>query len=157
GQTRLVGRVGLAVTRELRHRLYARLMRAGLAFYDQTPAGAIISRLTDDVAAVQSLITGQTVTVLAHLGTAHVVTALLLCRSPLLGAVVIALLPLYAWTVRSFGRRMRVDAAAVRVQLDAVFSHLKAKVDGVLVVKACAREQAEMDDFAARIDAAHKP
>src|SRR5262249_43351383 len=42
-------------------------------------------------------------------------------------------------------------------RLDTVFGHLKAKFDGVLVVKACAREEAEMAAFAAQINAAHRP
>src|SRR5207253_6609738 len=53
----VIGRVGLRVVRDLRHRLYARLQRVGLSYYDRTPAGAILSRLMDDVSAVQALIT----------------------------------------------------------------------------------------------------
>src|SRR5262249_38500161 len=56
---RLMGRVGLEIARDLRHRLYARLQRVGLSFYDRTPAGAILSRLIDDVTAVQGLLSNQ--------------------------------------------------------------------------------------------------
>ena len=44
-----------AVVRDLRHRLYARLQRLSLSWYDRTPAGGIISRLTDDVTAAHLL------------------------------------------------------------------------------------------------------
>src|SRR5262249_16957473 len=54
-------------------------------------------------------------------------------------------------------RRIRTSSLAVRDRLDMVFSHLKQKFDGVLVVKAHAREEAEMAEFAAQIDAAHGP
>src|SRR5205807_2012224 len=47
--TSVIGRVGLSVVRDLRHRLYARLQRLSLSYYDQTPTGVIISRLMDDV------------------------------------------------------------------------------------------------------------
>jgi subfamily B ATP-binding cassette protein MsbA len=154
---RVTGRVGLEVVRDLRHRLYARLQRVGLSYYDRTPAGSIISRLMDDVAAVQALIAGQTVTALTDLGTALAVSGLLLWRSPRLFLVVLAFAPVYVASFRWFGRRIRSGTAAVRERLDTVFGHLKAKFDGVLVVKACAREQAEVAEFAGRIDAAHGP
>src|SRR5262249_13828868 len=51
-------RVGLALARDLRGRLYGRLQRPGVAYFDRTPVGAILPRLTDDVAAVQALVAG---------------------------------------------------------------------------------------------------
>jgi ATP-binding cassette, subfamily B, bacterial MsbA len=155
--THAVGRVGLEVVRDLRHWLYARLQRVGLSYYDKTPAGSIVSRLMDDVTAVQALVTAQTVAVLTDAGTTLAVSALLLRISPWLFLVVLAFLPVYVLSFRWFGRRIRAGAREVRARLDTVFSHLKAKCDGVLVVKACAREEAEASEFAAQIDAAHEP
>jgi subfamily B ATP-binding cassette protein MsbA len=152
----VLGPVGLRVVRDLRHRLYARLQRLGLSYYDRTPAGAILSRLMDDVSAVQTLITSQTLTTLTDVGTALVVSALLYWYSPWLFLMVLAFVPVYAVAFRWFGRRIRAGNAAVRERLDTVFGHLKAKFDGVLVVKACAQEEAEMASFAAQIDAAHE-
>ena len=77
---RSIGRVGQGVVRDLRHALYDRLQRLGLAYYDRTPAGAIISRLMDDVADLQALVTGQTLAILTDLGTTLAVSALLLAR-----------------------------------------------------------------------------
>src|SRR5206468_8925732 len=93
--SRLMGGVGLAVARDLRHGLYARLQRIGLSYYDKTPAGVILSRLTDDVTAVQNLISGQTVAILTDLGTALVVSLLLLWQSPRLFLLAVAFVPVY--------------------------------------------------------------
>jgi subfamily B ATP-binding cassette protein MsbA len=155
--TLLVSCVGLAVVRDLRHRLYARLQRLSLSWYDRTPAGGIISRLMDDVAAVQALVTGQTFTILTDLGTTLAVSALLLCRSPRLFLVVLAFVPAYALTFRWFTGRIRTGSTAVRDRLDAVFGHLKTKIDGVLVVRAHACEPAEVDAFGRQIHDAHGP
>jgi subfamily B ATP-binding cassette protein MsbA len=155
--TLLVGKVGLAVVRDLRHRLYARLQCLSLSWYDRTPAGSILSRLMDDVAAVQSLVTGQTLTILTDLGTALAVSALLLWRSPRLFLVVLAFLPAYALTFRRYTGRIRAGSTAVRDRLDTVFGHLKTKIDGMLVVLAHGREPAEVESFARQIQDAHGP
>src|SRR4051812_36103067 len=112
-----VGRIGLEVVRDLRHRLYARLQRVGLSYYDKTPAGSIISRLMDDVTGVQALVTGQTVTILTDAGTALVVSVLLFLLSPWLFLVALCTLPVYVASFRWFGRRIRAGAEEVRGRL----------------------------------------
>ena len=84
----VVGRIGQGVVRDLRHRLYDRLQQLGLAYYDKTPSGAIISRVMDDVGAIQVFVTGQTFTILTDLGTTLAISALLLARDWRLAAVV---------------------------------------------------------------------
>jgi ABC-type multidrug transport system fused ATPase/permease subunit len=155
--TGVTGEIGLAVVRDLRHRLYARLQRLSLAYYDRTPAGAIISRLMDDVSAVQALITTQTLAALTDLGTAVVIGGWLLAQSPRLFAVVLGVLPCYYLIFRTYTRPIREGTSAVRDQLDGIFARLKEKLDGVLIVKAHGREQDEMAGFAAQIGQAHRP
>jgi ABC-type multidrug transport system fused ATPase/permease subunit len=155
--TLVIGGVGLNVVRDLRHRLYAHLQTLGLRFYDTTPDGAVIARLTDDVAAVQALVTTQTLTILTELGTALAVAALLLWQSPRLFLVAVCFLPAYVFNSRLFTGRVRAGSAAVRERLDTIFSHLKEKLDGALVVQASARERAEVAEFGRRLAAAHAP
>jgi ABC-type multidrug transport system fused ATPase/permease subunit len=155
--TGVTGEIGLEVVRELRHRLYARLQRLSLAYYDRTPAGAIISRLIDDVTAVQGVITTQTLAVLADLGTALVLGVWMWVQSPRLFLVVLVVLPAYYLLFRAFTRPIREGSTTVRGQLDGIFARLKEKLDGMLVVKAHAREEDEMIGFAAQIGAAHEP
>jgi ATP-binding cassette subfamily B protein len=88
GTAYVIGPIGLGVVRDLRHALYARLQKLGLAFYDRTTTGTILSRLMDDVDVVQSLVTGQTLTILADLGATAVVSGLLLACDPLLALAV---------------------------------------------------------------------
>ena len=155
--TLVVGKVGQQVVRDLRHRLYERLQRLDLSYYDRTPTGGIISRLMDDVGVLQGLITAQTVTILTDLGTTLAITALLVGRSGRLALVVLAFVPLYVVNFRYFMVRIRTNSTIVRDKMDIVFGMLKEKLDGTQVIKACSRELAEMDDFADQLEDAHGP
>jgi ABC-type multidrug transport system fused ATPase/permease subunit len=157
GNTLLLGRVSLNVVRDIRRHLYAHLQTAKLSFYDRTPAGVILARVMDDVGAVQGLVSGQTMTILIDVGTAILVACLLASRSWLLFLVALTLVPVYVVCFHWFSRRIRAGTEQVRDQLDGVFGHLKAKFDGMLVVKAHGREQAEIAEFAEQIQAAHGP
>ena len=154
--TLVVGRIGLSVVRDLRHRLYEHLQKLGIAYYDRTPAGAIISRVTDDVNAVQNLVAGPTISAVTDLGGAMVIGGFMLYHWPRLFLAVVLVLPLYYLIFRAFTHHIRAASAAMRQRLDAQYAHLKEKIDGALVVKAHAREESEMDAFAEQVDATHQ-
>ncbi|QDV36263.1 ABC transporter ATP-binding protein [Tautonia plasticadhaerens] len=153
----IVGRVGLDVVRDLRHGIYERLQRLGLTYYDRTPTGAIISRMMDDVGAIQGFISGQTVTVLTDLGTTAAIGAVLLWQNGWLALVALTFVPLYLLAYRAFLPRIRANSTAIRSKMDRIFGHLKERIDGVQVIKVHAREQAEEEDFATMLGDAHGP
>jgi subfamily B ATP-binding cassette protein MsbA len=153
----VIGRIGHGVVRDLRHRLYERLHQVGLAYFDRTSSGAIIARVMDDVGAIQVFVTGQTFTILTDLGTTLAITAMLLSRDWVLAAVVLLVAPLFALNFRFFMGRIRATNAVIREKMDRIFGDLKAKLDGTIVIKACAQEPAEIAGFAAQLDDAHGP
>src|SRR2546428_14080247 len=56
-QTYLTGWVGERMLADLRLRLFEHLQRLSLGFYERNRAGVIISRLTNDVEAIDQLVT----------------------------------------------------------------------------------------------------
>ncbi|MDR3619153.1 MAG: ABC transporter ATP-binding protein [Paludisphaera borealis] len=153
----LIGRVGQGVVRDLRHALYERLQRLSLSYYDETPSGAILSRVMDDVGAIQVFVTSQTFTILTDLGTTLAIAGLLLYRDWRLAAVVLAVAPLFALNFRFFMKRIRATSTVIREKMDLIFGGLKAKLDGTIVIRAYAREPGEIADFATQLDDAHTP
>ncbi len=153
----LIGRIGQGVVRDLRHSLYDRLQRLSLAYYDKTPSGAILSRLMDDVGAIQIFVTSQTFTILTDLGTTVAISALLLARDWRLALVVLCITPLFAVNFRFFMKQIRATSTIIREKMDLLFGNLKAKLDGTIVIKAYAREPEEIADFAMQLDDVHVP
>jgi ABC-type multidrug transport system fused ATPase/permease subunit len=153
----VIGDIGQGVVRDLRHMLYERLQQLGLAYYDKTPSGAIISRVMDDVGAISIFVTGQTFSILTDLGTTISIAGLLLARNWRLAAVVLVVAPLFALNFRYFMGRIRATNTIIRDKMDLLFGNLKAKLDGSLVIKAYAREPEEIIDFACQLDDAHVP
>jgi ABC-type multidrug transport system fused ATPase/permease subunit len=61
-QTYLVGWVGQRVLADLRIRIFTHLQTLPIGFYESRPAGVLISRITNDVEALDSLVTDSVVT-----------------------------------------------------------------------------------------------
>jgi subfamily B ATP-binding cassette protein MsbA len=157
GNGLLIGRIGQGVVRDLRHLLYDRLQRLSLTYYDKTPSGAILSRVMDDVGAIQIFVTSQTFTILTDLGTTVAIFALLLARDWRLALVVMGVAPLFALNFRYYMKRIRATSTIIREKMDLIFGNLKAKLDGTIAIKAYAREPEEIADFAHQLDDAHVP
>src|SRR5215212_12064129 len=79
-QTYLVGWVGQRVLQDLRIQVFAHLQRLSVGFYARRQAGVIISRLTNDVQALDQLVTDGIVTLfgssLTLIGTAVILLVL---------------------------------------------------------------------------------
>ncbi len=155
--TLVVGHVGQRLIREMRHQLYERLQELSLSFYDKTHTGAIISRMMDDIGAIQTFITGQTFTILTDLGTTLAISLLLVSRNWRLALMVLLFVPLYGLNFRFFMKQIRATNQVIREKMDILFGHLKEKLDGVMVVKAHAREAAEVSGFVLELEDAHGP
>jgi ABC-type multidrug transport system fused ATPase/permease subunit len=61
-QTYLVGWVGQRALADLRLRIFTHLQSQPIGFYESRPAGVLISRMTNDVEALESLVTDSVVT-----------------------------------------------------------------------------------------------
>ncbi len=61
-QTYLVGWVGQRVLADLRIKIFEHLQTLPIGFYESRPAGVLISRITNDVEALDSLVTDSVVT-----------------------------------------------------------------------------------------------
>ena len=150
-QTWLATRLGNAVMRDLRDRLFAHLQRMELAFFTSTRTGEIQSRLGNDVAGVQSVVTDTASSILGN--TVTVVSALvaMLVLSWRLTLVAVVLLPVFVLLQVRVGRvRRKVAGATQRSVADmTAITQETLSVSGVLLAKVFDRQQAEVERYSA--------
>jgi ATP-binding cassette subfamily B protein len=139
--------VGQWVMHDLRRVLYSHIQKLSLAYHDQKRTGDLISRVTSDIDAVQSLISnvllGMLVNVLTLIGMLGVM--LYLNWQFTLIAMVVA--PGLFWVVYHYTRRIKQAARDVRRKEGEVVSVLEEVLSSIRVVKAFAREDYEQERF----------
>jgi ATP-binding cassette, subfamily B, bacterial len=146
-QTYLVGWVGQRVLQDLRIQLFAHLQTLSIGFYSRRQAGVIISRLTNDVQALDQLVSDGVVTLfgstLMLVGTAVILLALDL-ELALLTFLVFPVLAL-----GSLGFRV-VSANAYRLtreKVAAITAYLQESLSGIRVVRTFAQERRHLERF----------
>lgn len=154
---RLLGGVSLDVVRDLRRKLYQRLQQMPVAWFDRTPTGAIMTRLMDDVAIVQALASGQTVTITLDVLTALAAASWVVSCGWRLAVVLALAAGLYVAVFRFYLRRIHSGSLEVRRRLDGIFAQLKQKIDSIDVVRATNGEAAEVSEFSRQLEALHEP
>ena len=151
GQTSLTTRLGNAVMRDLRDRLFSHLQRMDLAFYTRTRTGEIQSRLGNDVAGVQGVVTDTASSILGN--TVTVISALvaMLVLSWRLTLVALVLLPLFVLLQVRVGRVRRTVAGATQRSVAdmTAITQETLSVSGILLAKTFDRSAAEVQRYAA--------
>jgi ATP-binding cassette, subfamily B, bacterial len=146
-QTYLTGWVGERALADLRIRLFRHLQRLSLGFYERNRTGAIVSRITNDVEALDQLVTDglsslvQNTLVLA--GTA-VVLFFLDWRLALATLIV---LPLMGAATAWFRVRSNRAYRRVRERLGLVTATLAEDISGMRVVQSFTREPTSQTSF----------
>ena len=148
-QTYLVGWVGQRALADLRVQIFEHLQALPIGFYESRPAGVLISRMTNDVEALDSLVTDSVVTLfqsgLTLIGTVGILIYL---------DVKLALLTFLALPLLLAGSLwFRIVSAGAfrrtRETIGSITADLQESLSGVRVVRSFAQEDAQEARFAA--------
>ncbi len=146
-QTYLVGWVGQRALQNLRVRIFSHLQSLSIGFYSRNKTGVLISRLTNDVQALDQMVSDGVATLfsasLTLLGTA----AILLFLDPGLALVTFAVFPVLAVASLAF-RIISADAYRLtREKIAAVTAYLQETLSGVRIVRAFGQEARHVRRF----------
>ncbi len=139
--------MGERIIYDLRVRLYAYLQRLSLSFFERTSTGELMSRVTNDVNALEQFVThGSALTAvdLLRLVGAAVVLFLLDWRLALL---VLVPVPLLVIGLRYFNTRIRPVYRRVRDRLGDINARLQDNLSGIRVIQAFGQEERELERF----------
>jgi ABC-type multidrug transport system fused ATPase/permease subunit len=146
-QTYLTGWVGERILADLRIRLFRHLQRLSLGFYERTRAGVIISRLTNDVEAIDQLVTDGVTSLVQNTLTLLGTAILLFILDWRLALATLAVIPLMGVATVIFRIRSTRAYRAVRERLGLVTATLAEDIAGMRVVQAFTREEANANNF----------
>jgi ATP-binding cassette, subfamily B, bacterial len=134
------GRIGQDIVLELRRRVFTHFEQLSLSFHETYTSGRVISRLTSDFDAINSLLeTGLDSLVTAVLSIVSVTVILLVLDWPLALTALVAMIPLL-FLSRWYQRRSTVAYRRTRESIALVIVHFVESLRGIRAVQAFRRE-----------------
>jgi ABC-type multidrug transport system fused ATPase/permease subunit len=152
GQTYFTGWTGERMLADLRNQLFRHLQRLSLGFYERNRAGVIISRLTNDVEALDQLVTDGVTTLVQSTLTLGLTAVVLFFLDWRLALASMTILPAVIGATAIFRKRSGRAYRHVRETLGAVTATLAEDIAGMRVLQSFTREQSAQRNFRAISD-----
>jgi len=148
-------RVSQGIIFDLREELFDRLVHQSVGFYTHHRAGEVMSRIGNDVNAIENVVADTVLGVARNAIVAGSTLALMFVFDWRLTLIALLLLPLVAIPMRSTGRRVFAARSRAQRKLAELTGYLQEVlgISGALLVKAFVRERAEGERFRATNDA----
>jgi len=148
-QSYLTSWVGERILADIRVAVFAHVQRLDLGFFERTPAGVVISRLTNDVEAMNSMVTDGPTTLLQNTLTLIGSAIVLLVLDWRLALATLSVFPAMAIGTAIFRRYSARAYRRTRERMGDVTASLQEDISGVRVVQAFRREDANYRRFIA--------
>ena len=147
GETVLTGLLGQRVMRDLRGQLFAHLQRLPVAYFDRTPVGRLVTRVTGDVEALNELFTAGVVAGLGDLFTLLAISVMMLAVDWRLAIASFIVIPFVVLVSRVFQGRVRTLYRDIRTRVARINAFAQERLTGLRVVQLFGRERAERARF----------
>lgn len=139
-QTYTLQLTGQRATADLRATLFSHVQRLRIGYFDRTPVGRIVTRLTNDVDGISELFASGAVTAITDLVTLVGIVAFMLAIDWQLSLVAFAALPPLVFIVNVFRRWARAAFREIRLRVAQLNSQLSEQIQGLPVTQAFGRE-----------------
>jgi ATP-binding cassette subfamily B protein len=147
-QTYLVGWVGQRALQDLRERIYTHLQSMSLGFYTRNRPGVLISRMTNDVQALDTLVTDGIVTMVSSVLTLVGVIVILLAIDVQLALVTFLTFPVLAIGSIVFRIASANAYRLTREKIANITAYLQESLSGVRVVRSFGQEPRHLSEMA---------
>jgi ATP-binding cassette subfamily B protein len=150
-QQSLTAKAGQNIVFNLRNQLFRHLQGLSLHFYASTRSGEIVSRINNDVGAVQGVATGTIVAIASNIATLAATSIALFSMNWRLAIVAVLVVPAFYLPSRVVGRIRRRLSAETQASQASLLGFLQERlhVGGALLTKIFGQGEADAEVFAA--------
>jgi len=147
--------LGQRVMQDIRLELFTHVQRLSTSFFDRTPTGSLVTRLTSDVEVLGEMFAAGIITVVGDVMLLAGIIGVMLWMNLHLSLVTFAVLPLLFWTAFRFRRKMRAAFRQVRSRLANLNIFLSESINGIALIQLFNRQKLEQEEFA-RLNASYR-
>ena len=146
-QTSTMQMIGQRIMFDLRMQIHGRLQQLDIRFYDRSPVGRLMTRLTTDVDALNELFASGVVAVFGDLFTLAGIMVVLVWMDWRLALVAFSVLPIIALITQWFRVNVRESYRTVRLWIARINAFLQERITGMATVHLFRREARDFSDF----------
>ena len=147
GSTYLTEYVGQRIVADLRSALNDHIQRLSLSFFNRTPTGTIVSRITNDVALVRMALTDAVAAILKDASSLLILIGVAFYQDWVLALIAFVVFPVSVLPIIRLSKRLRSFSKKGQVSMGNMTMLLQETIQGNRVVKAFGMEHYENQRF----------
>jgi subfamily B ATP-binding cassette protein MsbA len=148
GQNILMSSIGLHIVMDLRNKLYEQIQKQSLSFFAEHSTGLLMSRITNDVASVQTAASEAITALVKDSFMLMSLVGVIFYTDWKLAIIAMFVFPLTIYPIAMFGRKMRNLTTSTQITMGTLNSLLQETISGTRIVKAFGMEKYESKRFA---------
>lgn len=141
--------VSYSIVRDICRDAFANMEKLGMAYFDQTPAGSIVSRLTNDTEAVSDMFSGILSSFISAIFIFTVTLLTMLRLNAVLTGWVAIFLPFIFILVNLYRKKSVAVIEKTRALLSDINSKLSESIEGIRIIQSFSQEDRLKDEFEA--------
>lgn len=147
-QTILTARMGQRVVRDIRRDVFGKALDLPLQYFDRTPVGRLMTRVTSDVDTVQSFVSEGVVGAVADVFQVIGVFAFMIYISPILSLALFGIIPFMVLAFVFSNARVRAANREIRRAQSALNVQAQEAITGMATIQLFSREASIRERFA---------
>ncbi|NRG97209.1 ABC transporter ATP-binding protein [Streptococcus suis] len=140
-------KVSYSVVRDIRQDAFSKMESLGMAYFDQTPSGSIVSRLTNDTESISEMFSGILSSFISALFVVVVTLYTMFALDWKLASMIVFFLPIIFMLVNLYRKKSAPVVAKTRSLLSQINSKLAESIEGVRIIQAFGQEKRLADEF----------
>jgi ATP-binding cassette, subfamily B, bacterial MsbA len=146
-QSYLMRSVGAKIVRDMRNRLFGQLMYLPVGHYKKESTGSILSRVTNDIGALQNLLGHSIKDLFVESATVVVLLAVAFYRRWDLAIMAVTVLPAAVYGSGRLGSRLKKISKRVQQKIAVITEYLTESFGGIKMIKVFCREDDMINKF----------
>ncbi len=139
--------IGQKVMLDMRMDLFNHVQSLPISFFDKNPVGRVVTRLTNDIAAIGELFSAGVIVVIGDIFIIIGIFVAMFMLNARLAVIIISVFPLIIAITLFFGARMKNSFREIRRKLARVNAYLNENITGMRVIQLFNREKKNYDKF----------
>ncbi len=142
-------KVSYSIVRDIRQDAFSKMESLGMAYFDQTPSGSIVSRLTNDTESISEMFSGILSSFISAIFVVAVTLYTMFALEWKLTSLIVLFLPIIFILVNMYRKKAAPIVEKTRSLLSQINSKLAESIEGIRIIQAFRQEERLSDEFEA--------
>lgn len=145
--TYMASLLGQHIIKDIRIKLYTHIIGMKLQFFDRTPVGTLVTRVTSDIETISDVFSDGLIVIINQFLIVIVLITVMIWQDWKLALFSLSVLPVLLFATYLFQRATRASFQDVRIQVAKLNAFVQEHITGMNIVQVFNREKVEMGKF----------